>query len=145
MEQIFFEEVTEGGAIPHEVRVEITTRGLAQWTCAVGDFFEIHYDGDYARAMGLPNVIVHGPFKCALLARMLTEWIGERGTLHRLTCQHRRMDIPGDVLVSRGRVLRKLVEDGVNLVECEVWVENQEGRISAPGRATVSLPSRERA
>lgn len=143
MEQLFFEDLKEGDRIPHDLCVEITLQRLVKWACAVGDFNQIHYDKDYALAEGLPTVIVHGPFKSALLARFLTEWIGEQGVLRRLTCQHRRMNVVGDVLVCKGRVVRKSMTGGENLVECEVWVENQEGNISAPGRATVRLPSRE--
>lgn len=142
MEQAFFEDLREGDPIPHEVRVEMTSQRLIKWTCAVGDFFEIHYDKDYARAMGLPNVIVHGPLKSALLARFVIEWIGERGVLCRLICQHRRMDVLGDVLVCKGRILKKFSKEGENLVECEIWVENQEGEISTPGKATLRLPSK---
>jgi acyl dehydratase len=126
----------------HEVSLEVTTKHLVKWAGAVGDFYEIHYDKDYAHAVGLPTVIVHGPMKAALIARLMTEWIGERGVLRKLTCQHRGMNTPGETIVCKGRVARKYTEGGENLVECEVWVENEEGKISAPGRATVSLPSR---
>jgi len=142
MEPMFFEDVKEGAAIPHEVRLEITTRRLVKWACVAGDYFEIHYDKDYALAVGLPGIIVHGPLRCALLARLLTEWAGDQGMLRKLACRHRKMDFPGDTLISKGRTLRKYQEGALNLVDCEVWIENQEGQVSTPGNATVSLPSR---
>jgi len=143
MAKLFFEDVEEGIAIPHELRIQITTQQLVKWAGAVDDYYPVHYDKDYAQAVGLPTVIVHGPFKCALLARLMTEWIGEPGVLRKIACQHRGMNVPGEILICKGRVSRKYIDGGENLVECEVWVENQEGKISAPGRATVSLPSRE--
>ena len=33
--------------------------------------------------------------------------------------------------------------DGAALVDLEIWAENQRGEITAPGQATVMLPSRD--
>ena len=44
----------------------------------------------------------------------------------------------------RGRVTRKyLAEGGRPAVDVDVWGESQRGEITAPGHATVLLPSRE--
>jgi hypothetical protein len=42
----------------------------------------------------------------------------------------------------QGRVKNKYYREGGNYVECELWVENQDGRIAAPGQASVSLPAK---
>ncbi len=55
---------------------------------------------------------------------------------------HKASNFPGETLVCRGRVKDKYSKDGRHYVECEVWVENQDGVVAAPGAATVSLPSR---
>ena len=39
-------------------------------------------------------------------------------------------------------MIDKRIEDGEYLVECEIWVENQAGLVTAPGYATVMLPSK---
>jgi hypothetical protein len=39
--------------------------------------------------------------------------------------------------------LGKMVATGENLVDCDIWVENQDGVKVAPGSATIALPSRE--
>jgi len=52
------------------------------------------------------------------------------------------MDSPGQPITAKGSVTRKYQEDGRNLVDCEIWLENTEGQKTTPGSATVELPSR---
>ena len=47
---------------------------------------------------------------------------------------------PDDVLTIRGRVAQKYVENGEGWIECEVWAEKQDGRISAKASGKVTLP-----
>ena len=37
----------------------------------------------------------------------------------------------------------KHIEDETPLVDLEIWAENQRGEVTAPGQATVMLPSRD--
>ena len=139
--QILWEDVQEGMEIPALVK-NPTTRQLAQYTGAAGDFYEIHYDKDYAQSEGLPGPIIHGALKNAFLAQLITDWIGEQGVLKRLSCQYRGMDVPGDTLTCKGTVIRKYVEDGRHMVDCRVSMVNGKGDLTTPGSATVILPSR---
>jgi len=43
----------------------------------------------------------------------------------------------------RGRVIAKSSKDDVNLVELEVWAENQRAEKVVAGRATIALPARD--
>jgi len=140
--KVYYEDVEIGRDIPHQVKELLTTRSLVKWAAAVKDFYEIHYDKDFARSTGLPDVIGHGPNKLALLGRMLQEWMGEQGKLHKISCTHKASNFPGETLICKGKIAKKYVKDGRNYVECEIWVENQNGVICAPGSATVSLPSK---
>ena len=110
---------------------------------ASGDFYEIHYDKDYALGNGLPGPILHGALKSAFLGQLVTDWIREGGTLRRLTCQYRGMDVPGDRLTASGKVTRKYEESGRRLVDCEIWLDNGQGERTTLGSATVELDSRE--
>ena len=136
---IFWNDVDEGAEIPPLVK-HPTTRQLVQYAGASGDFYEIHYDKDYARANELPGQIVHGALKNAFLAQLMTDWAGEDGTLKKLSCQYRGMDVPGDTLVCKGTVTRKYVQDGEHLVDCDIWLENGKGENTTRGAATVRLP-----
>ena len=140
-EQIYWEDVTEGMDLPAMVK-EPTTRQLVQYAGASGDFYEIHYDKDFAQGNMLDGPILHGALKSAFLGQLVTDWMGPLGTLKRLQCQYRGMDVPGQPITARGAVTRKYEENGQRLVDCNIWLENPEGQNTTPGTATVSLPSR---
>ncbi len=46
---------------------------------------------------------------------------------------------PHQDLVCRGIVTRKWEENGEQLVELEIWTENDEGKKTTPGEAVVTL------
>ena len=138
-----WEDVQEGMEIPSLVK-HPTTRQLVQYAGASGDFYEIHYDKDFAMKSGLPGVIIHGALKSALLAQIITDWIGPEGTLKKLGCQYRGMDQPDNPLICKGMVTRKYIQDNQHLVDCEIWLEDGHGQRNTPGRATVALPTNER-
>ncbi len=138
--QLRFEDIKIGQEIPHQVKETLTTRSIVKWAAAVKDFYEIHYDKDFARAVGMRDIIAHGPNKCALLARLMLEWIGEQGILHKISCTHKASNFPGETLICKGKITNKYTKEGRNYLECEVWVENQDGVVAAPGLALVSLP-----
>ena len=140
-EQVYFEDVQEGTELP-PLEKNPTTQQLVKYAGASGDYYQIHYDQEYARANGLPNVILHGALKNAFLGQVVTDWIGERGVLKKLTAQYRGMDVPCTPVYVKGTVSKKYVENGESLVECEIWIENHEGEKTTPGKAVVSLPSR---
>ena len=101
-EPVFWEDVEEGMAIPTIVKVP-STRQLVQYAGASGDFYEIHYDKDYAQGTGLPGVIIHGALKNAFLAQLVTDWIGEQGDAEeaivrvpRYGCAGRHPYLPGN-------------------------------------------------
>ena len=140
-ESAIWEDVQEGMEISSLVKVP-TTRQLVQYAGASGDFYEIHYDKDFAQGNGLAGPILHGALKNAFLAQLITDWMGQQGTLKKLSCQYRGMDIPGDTLTCKGIVKRKYVDGGRHMVDCEIWLENGKGERTTPGSATVILPSR---
>ena len=141
-QQIYFEDVDEGMDVP-TLRKDPTTQQLVKYAGASGDYYQIHYDKDFALGNGLPNVILHGALKGAWMAQIMTDWIGEEGTLKKFTTQYRGMDVPGTPMYGKGVVNKKYVEGDENLLECEIWLENSEGQKTTQGSAIVTLPSRE--
>jgi acyl dehydratase len=138
---LYWEDVEEGTEVS-PLEKHPTTQQLVMYAGASGDFYQIHYDNDFAKNNGLPGVIIHGALKNAFLGQLMTDWIGEGGTLRKLSCQYRGMDVPGDTLTCKGTVTRKYQEGGQNLVDCDIWLENGKGEKTTPGTATVQLPSR---
>ena len=123
-----------GDEIPELVK-HPTTRQLVQYAGASGDFYEIHYDQDYARGVALPGVILHGLLKAAYLGQLVTDWLGDRGTLRSLEVSYRGIDVPGKPYRCRGRITKV---DGPT-AELEVWGETEKGERTTLGTATVQL------
>lgn len=140
-EQVYFEDVQEGQEIP-ELKKNCSTQQLVLWAAGSGDFYQIHYDQDFAKSTGLPGIIVHGALKHAFLGQLLHDWIGPAGELRRFGCSYRGMDYPNQDIRCRGVVTRKYAENGKHFVELDIWTENPEGKKTSPGTATVALPSR---
>jgi acyl dehydratase len=141
MAQTYFEDVTEGQEIP-AVSQHCDSQRLVLWAAGSGDYYQIHYDKDFAQATGLPDRIVHGALKHALLGRLLHEWAGEQGRVRRVACQYRGMDMVNRDVLCKGVVKGKRQENGANLVDLEIWTEDAEGTKTTPGTGVVALPSR---
>ena len=139
--QFYFEDVEAGFEIP-PLEKNPTTQQLVKYAGASGDFYQIHYDKDFALKNHLPGVILHGALKNAFLGQLMTDFAGELGWLRKLSVQYRGMDQPGAPVVCKGKVVKKYVEGGKHLVDCEIWLENAQGEKTTPGSATVILPSR---
>jgi acyl dehydratase len=94
------------------------------------------------KSSGLENASDYGPQRVCWMSQFVTDWIGDYGTLKKLNCQVRHPSIIGDINFVKGKVTKKYVRDDEHLVDCEIRVENQAGLVTAPGRATVALPSK---
>jgi acyl dehydratase len=62
----------------------VTRADLVAYAEASGDHNPIHQDPEVARSVGLPDVIAHGMFTLALVARYVDEQLGEPGRIAEL-------------------------------------------------------------
>jgi len=140
-QQLYYEDIAVGSKIPPLVK-QPTTRQLVMWAGASGDYNPIHYDQDFAQSRGLPGVIVHGQLIFSFLGQLMTDWIGEQGSLRKLTCSYKGMNFPGETVTAKGKVIKKYVEDEEHRVECNIWAENPKGEKTASGMAIAIMPSK---
>ena len=92
-EQIAEVRVTPDKYLPH------------RYAGASGDFNPIHIDPEFAKAVGLPNTILHGLYMMGLTARAATEAAGgDPRSLKRLSVQFRGMGAPETEIVVSGTV-----------------------------------------
>jgi hydroxyacyl-ACP dehydratase HTD2-like protein with hotdog domain len=141
---LYFEDVEEGTDIPPLVK-RPSAVALFRYSAVTWNPHRIHYDETWARHEGYPGILVQAHLHGAYLAQMVMGWIGPTGLLRKLSWSNRRLAVPGDTLTCKGKVRRKYADDGLFFVECEIWEENQEGEVCAPGSALVILPTRRRA
>ena len=156
--QLYWEDIKVGDEVTPLPKVA-SHQMLVRWAGASGDFNPLHYDYFFAKAQGQPDVVVTGGCKRAWLIELMTDWIGELGTLKTFSCTFRAPDFPGetktpDQLVylgesrpqvthwCKGKVTKKHVKDDEHYVDCDIWIENAKGEVTTPGTAAVVLPTR---
>ena len=142
--QVYYEDIEAGSEIPALVKYP-TTMQLVKYAGASGDYYQIHYDKDFAIANGLPGVIVHGWLTLSFLGQMLTNWLGEGGRLVKLNGSYRGMNKVHEDIICSGKVVKKYTEEGKNYARVEIWAENPQGEKTVTGTAVVKLPSRQQA
>ncbi len=128
--QLYYDDVEVGLDLPTLVK-HPTSMQLVMWAGASGDYHEHHYDKDIAISRGLPGIIVHGPLLQSFLVQTVTDWIGEQGTVKKLSCTYRALAFPGEDFICKGKVTKKYVQDGEKCVECEVSGADTKGEIKA--------------
>ena len=104
-----------GEAVP-ELRVTPDKYLPHRYAGASGDFNPIHIDPEFAKAVGLPNTILHGLYMMGLTARAATEASGgDPKSLKRLSVQFRGMGAPETEIAVTGTV--KSVEGGRAVID----------------------------
>jgi len=150
--QLYWEDIEAGDEITPLPKIA-TSQTLVKWAGASGDFNPLHYEDSFAEASGVGKPIVPGALKRQWLIQLMTDWIGEQGTLKKFSCQYRAFDYPrimktmnepqeGETWQCKGKITKKHAQDGEHCVDCSIWVENSQGEVTTSAKATVVLPSR---
>lgn len=142
-QQVFFDDVATGDSLPSREYGPLAIVDTVRWAGLQENWQQLHYDRDWVREhSGLRTFIASGAYRQALLMRMLTDWIGPRGMLRKLSVRHTHSTFEGDSMRFTGRVIEKSRDPSDRWMVCEVEGKNQEGRQILTGRCTVILPSR---
>lgn len=96
-------------------------------------------DDAHAKSEGLPYAIVPGALNSAMLAQLLTNW-SPTVFLKKLEVSFRRPVPHNTELELKGVVTAKEVVDDEARVNCDVFIESEEGTVHVIGHATVVLP-----
>jgi hydroxyacyl-ACP dehydratase HTD2-like protein with hotdog domain len=133
-----FETLAVGMTLPQLVK-RPTTMSLFMYGAANWVYHRVHYDQDYARSVGLRNVVVHGTLQACYLVQMMTDWLRENGILKKLSFRHHVPAYPGDVLTCSGLIKDKRTEDGNRFLVLDLTIVNQDNQKTTSGTATVYL------
>jgi acyl dehydratase len=140
--RVYFEDVKVGDELPPLVKGPIQQIQLTRYAGASGDFNPIHQDEEFARAAGMGGVFAHGMLSMGFVAQAVTDWAGA-GRVRKIGVRFASLVRLKDTVTCRGRVVTTSSKDGANLVELDVWAENQKGEKVVTGKATVALPARD--
>ena len=139
--QLYFEDVTEGMAIPTWDFGQFGTNVMSRWSGATSSVGQWSPAGAQQGGV-IPDTFAPGIMRTAWFGTMLTRWGGPNSWVRKLSYQNREWILAGYKPLSKGNVTGKFEEDGKHIVECEVWCENDLGNITNTGSAQLELPSR---
>jgi len=104
----------------------------------------VHWEPDAARNAGNPTTFDYGRMRETWLIHLCTDWMGDDAWLWKLDCEFRLFNYVGDLHTISGTVTRKYLADGDRpAVDLELAATSQRGEVTAPGHASILLPSRE--
>jgi acyl dehydratase len=118
--------------------------GYAEWNryAAVNDeFVPIHMDDEEGRRAGYPAAIIMGRLQWSYVHRVLRDALPDGGRIVSVSLQFRGPTVREAVFDVRARVTGVREDGAERLVELDVWVEDEAGAVTAPGTATIAVPS----
>lgn len=143
--EAYYDQISVGDEIKPLIKT-VNTVNITMYIATVWLMDRIHFDYPFSvERRGLPNVVAPGNMACDYYTQLLTDWVGDKGSLRRLSVQFRNFMIPGNTLTCGGRVVAKREEDGAGLVDLELWIRNEDGVVCVPGSATAALPLKQAA
>src|SRR5256885_1805965 len=107
---------------------EITRADLVRYAGASGDFNPIHWNERFATSVGLPDVIAHGMYTMALVARVVTDWAGDPGAVSEYSVRFTRPVVvpePDGATLEVTGVVSALGDDGRVVVDLKATVNGQ--------------------
>jgi len=135
-ERINFNAIQPDEAIP-SISKKMTQEIINKWADAVGDYNPLHVDPEYAKKTKFKSTIAHGPLVISYISEMMSKWLGD-GWIEGGKLLDIKFNAPvksGDVMKVGGQVKEKRTVENQKIVECDVYIENQEGVKVVVGRA----------
>lgn len=144
-QRVYFDDIQSGDTLPTREYGPLTIVDTVRWAGLQENWQQLHYDRDWVREHdGLRAFIASGAYRQALLMRMLTDCIGPRGSLRKLSIRHTHPTFEGDTMRYSAVVAKKSPDPADPWIECELEGKNQEGRQILSGRCTLLLPPKTR-
>ncbi|MFT4884111.1 MAG: peroxisomal enoyl-CoA hydratase 2 [Natronomonas sp.] len=127
-------EASVGDEGPTIIVEEVTPQDFVRYAGASGDFNPIHYDEQYATALGNEGVFGQGMLTAGYTGRFLSDWFGVEA-LRRFRTRFTARVWPGDTLTVRGEV----TDVNASEVTVELTAARQTGETVLQGDATADL------
>jgi len=135
-----FDHVEVGAELPALVK-RPTALHLFRFSAVTWNAHRIHYEPEYARSEGHPDILVQAHMHGSYLTQLAQDWAPARARMTRMGWKNRRRAVPGDELTCHGRVVAKTrADDGTVTVDLELRELNQHGELCAEGHASMALP-----
>ena len=137
--RIKYADLTEGQELPGW-SYQVVREDLVRYANASGDANPIHQNEEFAKQVGLPDVIAHGMHTMGRMGQFLTDWTGDPGAVERFKTRFSAMVVVpadgGSTVNVNGKVAEKLEGDRVRL---EIVATTPDGSKAATAEAIVAL------
>jgi 3-hydroxybutyryl-CoA dehydratase len=115
----------------------VTQEMINKWAEVSGDFNPLHVDPEFGKRTFFGSNIAHGPLILSFLIEMLTRCLGRPwisgGRLENIKIVS--PVLPGMNLIVGGKVTNVVSEEGNMILECEVYVKRDDGKVIVTGNA----------
>ena len=115
-ESVAFDDVKIGDELLAQ-SIPITAALVVGGAIASRDFTPVHHDGGWARAQGMPDIMMNILTTQGLVSRYVTDWAGIDAVIRALAVKLGAPNHPGDTMKLSGRVTEKDVAAGVVQIE----------------------------
>ena len=140
----FFEDFPEGKAMPVVTKGPMQVGHQVRWAGACDNYAsEFHHDASVAKEVGLPGVLLSGPFMASYMLTEVTHWLGSNARVTSFWDRNSATTQPRDMAHIQADVKRAWVESGKGWVEVDCRIVNQDGKVTTPGAVIAELPLRE--
>ncbi len=123
-ESVTFDDVKIGDELPAQ-SIPITTSLVVGGAIASRDFTPVHHDSGWARAQGMPDIMMNILTTQGLVSRYVTDWAGIDAVIRALAVKLGTPNHPGDTMKLSGRVTEK--DEAAGVVKIEVTGANSWG------------------
>ena len=137
--RIAAKDVTQGQAL-EPWSYKVVREDLVRYATASGDANPIHQDEQFAKSVGLPDVIAHGMHTMGRMGQYVTDWARDPGALENFKTRFSAMVVVpadgGNTVTVAGTIAEKLENDRVRI---ELVATTPDGATVAKGEAVVAL------
>ena len=139
----FFEDFTEGQEMPVVTKGPLTAGHQVRWASACDNYAsDFHHDASAAREVGLPGLLLSGPFMASYMLTEVTHWLGTKARVVSFWDRNTGTTMPLDRAYIHAQVKRAWVEAGMGHLEIDCHIANQDGKNTTPGGLLAELPLR---
>ena len=133
-------KVEVGDTIPGFQMERVTPERMKTVAAIFRDPFPVHWDRDATRAMGFEGRLLNqSPINLGYVLNMLMAWAGP-SCVRRIRSEFPQAVFDGESVLAGGTVLSISTEQGQEIAECDVWLENADGVRNLTARAWVLVP-----
>ena len=136
-------EVEVGDEIPPFVMEHVSAERMKTVAAILRDPTPIHWDREATRALGLDGKLLNqSPINLGYVVNMLVAWAGPT-CIRRIRTEFPQPVFDGDCVKAGGVVVGVSREGGEQIVECEVWLDRDDGVRNVAARAWVAVTEEE--